>query len=181
VDFQTRGIILSVSNAAECDPLSTIAYLSLGSNVGDARANLEHAIARLDSFGERLAVSSFYETEPVELIEQPWFLNCAVKLKTALSPEELLQAALTIEQEMGRYRIQKNGPRIIDIDIVLFGEMVMDTPTLTIPHPAMRARRFVLAPLAEIDGELRHPVINRTMRELLDLLPPGQEVRKITA
>jgi len=158
--------------------MSDFAYLSLGSNVGDRENHLRDAIRRLGSLGRIVSVSSFYETEPVEFTEQAWFLNCAVALETAAEPAEIMQELLAIELEMGRKRIQKKGPRSIDIDILLFGGLVMDTPDLVIPHPAMAKRRFVLAPLVEIAPDVRHPVLNKTLRELLEDLPAGQAVRK---
>jgi 2-amino-4-hydroxy-6-hydroxymethyldihydropteridine diphosphokinase len=153
-------------------------YLSLGSNVGDRAANLRTAIKRVSSLGDVMAVSSFYETEPVEFAAQPWFLNCAVELDTEKMPKQLLAGILDIEREMGRRRVQKKGPRTLDIDILLFGNSIIQTKGLTIPHPAMHERRFVLEPLAEIAPEARHPVIKRTVRELRDALPPGQAVRR---
>jgi 2-amino-4-hydroxy-6-hydroxymethyldihydropteridine diphosphokinase len=156
-------------------------YLSLGSNLGDRRANLNSAIGALGKLGKVEAISSFYETEPVEFTSQPWFVNCAVKLTTKKMPKQLLSAVLAIEQRMGRRRTQKKGPRVIDVDILLFGTSVIETSGLTIPHPAMQERRFVLEPLAEIAPEVRHPVFKRTIRELLDSLPAGQAVRKITS
>ncbi|HXY04885.1 MAG TPA: 2-amino-4-hydroxy-6-hydroxymethyldihydropteridine diphosphokinase, partial [Terriglobales bacterium] len=127
---------------------------------------------------EVVAVSSFYETEPVEVTAQPWFLNCAVKLDTEKMPKQLLAGILDVEQQMGRRRTQKKGPRTIDIDILLFGSSVIETKGLTVPHAAMHERRFVLEPLAEIALDVRHPVFKRTIRELRDGLPPGQAVRK---
>ena len=156
-----------------------LVYLSLGSNVGDRAANLNAAIERLRTLGEVVAVSSFYETEPVEFTAQPWFLNCAVKLNTEKMPKQLLNAVLDIEKEMGRKRLKKKGPRTIDIDILLFGNSIIDTKGLTVPHPAMHERRFVLEPLAEIAPEVRHPVFKRTARELRDALPPGQAVKRL--
>ena len=155
-----------------------LAYLSLGSNVGDRVAHLRDAIARLESIGRVVSVSSFYETEPVEVTDQPWFLNCAVGLETALTAEQLMAELLQIEQEMGRRRIQKKGPRTIDIDILLFDDLILDSPDVTIPHPAMQERRFVLEPLAEIAAEARHPGMKKTIREMLEELPAGAIVRR---
>ena len=155
-----------------------LVYLSLGSNLGDREANLRAAIERLAALGEVGAVSSFYETEPVELARQPWFLNCAVALWTEKMPKQFLAALQGIEKAMGRQRTQPKGPRVIDLDILLFGNSVVDTAGLTIPHPALHQRRFVLEPLAEIAPEQRHPVFKRTVRELRDALPAGPAVRK---
>jgi len=155
-------------------------YLSLGSNIGDRAANLQTAIEELSRFGKVAAVSSFYETEPVEVTKQPWFLNCAVSLDTEKTPDKLLRALLEIERTMGRLRTQQKGPRKIDIDILLFGDSSLNTATLTIPHPAMHERRFVLEPLAEIVPDARHPLLNKTVRELRDSLPPGQAVRRVS-
>ncbi len=156
-----------------------IVYLSLGSNLGDRAANLRSALEKLADFGAVAAVSSFYETEPVELAAQPWFLNCAAKLDTEKMPRQLIAGILKIEQNMGRQRTQKNGPRIIDIDILLFGSSVIDIPSLTVPHPKLHERRFVLEPLLEIAHDVRHPVFKRTMRQLRDALPPGKAVRRL--
>ena len=156
------------------------AYLSLGSNIGDREANLRGAIAKLGEVGEVTKTSSFYETEPVEVTNQPWFLNCAVEIETEKSPRQLLTALLAIEQSMGRKRVQPKGPRRIDIDILLSGDEVIDVAELRVPHPAMHERRFVLEPLAEIAPEARHPVLKRLARELLDALPEGSPVvRKV--
>lgn len=156
-----------------------IVYLSLGSNLDDRDANLRTAIAQLSGLGQTVAVSSFYETEPVEMTAQPWFLNCAVKLDTEKMPRQLIAGILAIEQGMGRQRKQKKGPRVIDIDILLFGSSIIEIPPLTVPHAKMHERRFVLEPLAEIAPEARHPVFRRTVRELRDALPPGQTVKKL--
>jgi 2-amino-4-hydroxy-6-hydroxymethyldihydropteridine diphosphokinase len=155
-------------------------YLSLGSNLGDREANLAAALQKIAALGEVAAVSSCYETEPVDYLAQPWFLNCAAAVSTDLMPRQFLAALQKIEREMGRRRAQPKGPRIIDLDILLFGSSVVETPQLTIPHPAMHQRRFVLEPLAEIAPEVRHPVFKRTIRELRDALPPGQQVKRIT-
>lgn len=142
-------------------------YLSLGSNLGDREAHLRTAIEKLADLGQVAAVSSIYETEPVEFTAQPWFLNCALALRTHLMPKLFLAKALAIEQQMGRRRTQPKGPRTIDIDILLFGNSVISTPQLDVPHPAMHQRRFVLEPLAEIAPDVRHPVFKLSMREML--------------
>ena len=157
--------------------MAEFVYLSLGSNLGDRYANLRAAIERLGEAGTIRAVSGFYETEPVEFRDQPWFLNCVVALETSDSPEALLQRALAIEQEMGRVRMKEKGPRSIDIDILLSGDRVVEERGLKIPHPAMHQRRFVLEPLAEIAPEALHPLLRKTARELLADLPAGQVVR----
>jgi len=154
-------------------------YLSLGSNLGDRATNLRTAIEHLGELGAVVGRSSLYETEPVEMERQPWFLNCVVAIETELMPKQFLARTITIEQKMGRRRTQPKGPRTIDIDILLFGGSVVDTSALTIPHPAMHERRFVLEPLAEIAPELRHPVFKKTVREMLAALPPKNDaVRK---
>ena len=155
-----------------------LCYLSLGSNMGNREAHLRNAIAQLSTLGLVKSLSSFYETEPVEFTEQASFLNCAVALETALAPLELMSKLLQIEKNLGRERIQKKGPRTIDIDILLLHDCIMNTPDLTIPHPAMSHRRFVLAPLAEIAPAAVHPVLQKTVRQLLAALPPGQNVWK---
>lgn len=156
-------------------------YVSLGSNMGGREENLRTAVERLRELGEVKAVSSIYETEPIEYTAQPWFLNAAVALETEFMPRQLMSRLLAIEQDMGRRRTVAKGPRVIDLDVLLFGHAVIETPQLTVPHPAMHERRFVLEPLAEIAPEVRHPVFKRTVRELRDALPAGQAVRRLTA
>ena len=129
--------------------------------MGDREKNLQVAIARLDGTGRVTSVSSFYETEPVDFTDQAWFLNCAVGLETSETAEQLMKRILEIEGEMGRQRVQKKGPRIIDIDILLFADQIIDSPELTVPHPAMQERRFVLEPLAEIAPGARHPGLKK--------------------
>lgn len=159
--------------------MSDIAYLSLGSNLGPRGHQLRAAISLLGRVSKVLSVSSFYETQPVEVTDQPWFLNCALTVETDLSPERLVDATLAIEREMGRERTRTKGPRNIDIDILLFGKRVLDSPRLTLPHPAMHQRRFVLEPLAEIAADAHHPVLNKTVRELLSELKTDQVVRRM--
>ena len=160
--------------------MGELAYLSIGSNVGERAASLNAAIDGLRPLGDVVAISSFYETEPVEFTAQAWFLNCAVIVRTEKSPQQLLAGILGIERQLGRRRTEKKGPRIIDVDILLFGSLIVDEAGLTIPHPAMHERRFVLEPLAEVAPEVLHPLLRRTIRELRDALPPGQIVRKMS-
>ena len=158
-----------------------ITYLSLGSNLGDRAANLQEAIRRLGDIGKVRKVSSFYETEPVEFTEQPWFLNCAVDMETEKSAHELLREMLAIEQAMGRQRTQPKGPRLIDLDILLYGDEAIRDESLTVPHPSMHERRFVLEPLAEIAPEARHPLLKKSVSEMLEAVLPGSEqVRRVT-
>jgi 2-amino-4-hydroxy-6-hydroxymethyldihydropteridine diphosphokinase len=162
--------------------VQTTVYLSLGSNVGDREENLRTAISKLGELGEVLEVSSFYETEPVEFTDQPWFLNCAVAVRTELTAQQFLTGIQEIEQQMGRRRIQPKGPRNIDLDILLFGNSIIRTPELEVPHPAMHERRFVLEPLAEIAPEARHPILTNTVRELLQAISADEcQVKKLKA
>src|SRR5713226_25763 len=134
------------------------AYLSLGSNVGDREKNLRVAIDALPHAGVAIAkVSSFYETEPVDFLDQPWFLNCVVEAETHFDPFMLLRALREIETKMGSKKVVAKGPRLIDMDILLYGSETIDTPDLQVPHPRMHLRRFVLVPLAEIALGLKHP------------------------
>jgi 2-amino-4-hydroxy-6-hydroxymethyldihydropteridine diphosphokinase len=154
-------------------------YLSLGSNVGDRADNLRRAIAALEDAGVRVRqVSSIYETGPVDLREQPWFLNCVVEAETELPAAELLKKLRQIEDHMGSKKLVAKGPRLIDLDILLYGDDSIDTPELQVPHPRMHLRRFVLVPLAEIAPELRHPSWNATAANLLARTPDRSAVQR---
>jgi len=160
--------------------MSTLVYLSLGSNLGDRAANLYSAIRQLPDAKTAVSrVSSFYETEPVDFHEQPWFLNCAVQGRTDLGPQELLHSLQEIEKRMGSRKELAKGPRILDIDILLYGDLVLKQPQLQIPHPRMLERKFVLAPLAEIAPALRHPDWKGTASELLLATADRSEIRKL--
>jgi len=148
-------------------------YLSLGSNIGDREANLRAALDRL----RPVRVSPIYETEPVDYTNQAWFLNLAAEIRTDLFPRQLLSLTQRIERELGRVRTAPKGPRTLDIDILLFGNTVMLTKELEIPHPRMIERRFVLHPLADIAPDLRHPITHRTIRQMLEALDDTVVVR----
>jgi 2-amino-4-hydroxy-6-hydroxymethyldihydropteridine diphosphokinase len=156
-----------------------LVYVGLGSNIGDREASLRTALDQLDAPDLRLLrVSSLYETEPIGFREQAWFLNLAAEFETELLPGQLLHRMQKVEMDMGRTRTIANGPRTIDIDILLYGDSAIKTAELEIPHPRYRDRRFTLAPLAELNPGLRDPVTRQTMAEMLAALT-GQNVRKI--
>lgn len=154
-------------------------YLSLGSNLGDRAANLASAIEALGGAGVRvLRCSSIYETAPVDFLAQPWFLNCVVEAETSLEPWELLDRLQSIERSLGSRKLVRRGPRILDLDILFYGDRVMDEPGLQIPHPRLAGRRFVLIPLAEIAPEVQHPVLRKSAAELLAAAQDQSEVRR---
>ena len=149
-------------------------YLSLGSNIGDREGNLRKAVERLAAQEIRvLHASRIYETEPVDYKDQAWFLNQVVEAETALFPMQLLTRIGRVERELGRRRTVRNGPRTIDIDILFYGAATVETARLEIPHPRIAQRRFVLAPLAELAPDLRHPVTHRSVRQMLESAPPA--------
>lgn len=159
--------------------MTNIAFLSLGTNMGDRLANLQAAIHQLsltDSL-EMKKVSSIYETEPVGYKEQANFLNMVVKIETMLSPELLLDRCLAIEKELGRVREIKWGPRTIDLDILLYNNDNIETEQLKIPHPRMHERAFVLIPLLEIEEDIHHPIFNTPLIQHLDKIFDKEGVR----
>ena len=152
-------------------------YLALGSNMGDRESNLCAAIQSISAAGiPVLRQSPIYETEPVGYIDQRWFLNMVVEAETELFPLQLLARTAKVERALGRVRTVPNGPRTIDIDILLYANAVIRAARLKVPHPRMNERRFVLAPLADLAPDLRHPVTRKTVRQMLDAAPP-QTVR----
>ncbi|HTO77640.1 MAG TPA: 2-amino-4-hydroxy-6-hydroxymethyldihydropteridine diphosphokinase [Thermoanaerobaculia bacterium] len=156
-----------------------IAYLGLGSNLGDRRRNLREALRRIESATARPRASSLYRTEPVGYVAQPPFYNAVVEILWPGSARALLALARRIEGDLGRVRTLRNGPRTIDVDLLDLGGVVRRSPDPVLPHPRMARRRFVLAPLAEIAPEWRHPGTGRTARELLASLPARPGARRI--
>ncbi len=157
----------------------TVVYLGLGSNLGDREAALRVAIHALDAGGVRvLRRSSVYETDPIGLRDQPRFLNLVLEAETALSPDDLLALIQRIEASLGRTREVRWGPRTVDIDILLFGDAVIATPRLTVPHQEMRGRRFVLEPLAELRPDLKLPG-GPTVTDALAALGSDQPARRV--
>lgn len=156
----------------------SVVFLALGANLGDREKNLHEALARLAPFVHVSSNSSIYETEPVGVREQPWFLNMVVKGTTTLSPVDLLRRVKKIEIEMGRSEGIRFGPRPIDIDILFYDRLIELSPALTIPHPRLHERAFVLVPLAEIASDFVHPRLRTRIRDLLARLGSPDEVRQ---
>jgi 2-amino-4-hydroxy-6-hydroxymethyldihydropteridine diphosphokinase len=156
-----------------------IVYLALGSNIGDREQNLCEAIRLLGAANICVTkISSIYETEPVDYLDQPWFLNAVLAAQTELPPAQLLGILRAIESQMGSKKAFAKGPRLIDLDILLYGNDTIDTPDLQVPHPRMLQRNFVLVPLAEIAPALRHPSWSAPVAELLSRSPDPGMVRK---
>ncbi|MZG53970.1 MAG: 2-amino-4-hydroxy-6-hydroxymethyldihydropteridine diphosphokinase [Nitrospinae bacterium] len=156
------------------------ALIGVGSNLGLPAENCEKAFSLIDQSAsiKVTARSSLYHAEPVGKTDQPWFVNAAVEVQTSLTPEELLQTLLDIERQFGRIREEKWGARVIDLDILDYDGKVIDSDFLTLPHPEMVHRRFVLEPLSEIAGSTIHPLENKTILDLLNNLPNKQVVKK---
>ena len=152
-------------------------YLSLGSNLGNRAGNIYGALRRLAANIELDEISTLYETEPVGLADQSWFFNLVCRAQTNLSPEALLTLAKTIERDMGRKKTVRFGPRLIDIDILMYDNLVLSTPQLEIPHPRLHERGFVLIPLSEVAPHLIHPVLQKSVSELQKRTSSTEEVR----
>jgi 2-amino-4-hydroxy-6-hydroxymethyldihydropteridine diphosphokinase len=156
------------------------AHLLIGGNLGNRKENLAKAVSLInEQCGSLTRSSSIYETEAWGNTDQPSFLNQALEISTSLNARQLMRRVLKIEEEMGRVRKEKLGPRIIDIDILLFENEIHDLRFLKIPHPEMQNRRFVLVPLAEINSSLQHPVLKKTIAELLEKCPDNLEIKKL--
>ena len=154
------------------------AFVLAGSNLGDRKANLEFALSSLSQGGTVSNASSCFETEPVGFSDQPWFLNQAIELKTRLKPTELLSLCQDIEAACGRIRTFPNAPRTLDLDILLYGDLVINQQNLIIPHPRLPERRFALEPLAQIAPNVMHPVLKKSIRALLEACLDSSEVRR---
>jgi 2-amino-4-hydroxy-6-hydroxymethyldihydropteridine diphosphokinase len=154
-------------------------YISAGSNLGDRKSNLKFALSSLGRGGAVSKISSYYETEPEGFLDQPWFINLAIELKTNLAPLELLSFFREIEASCGRVRTFPNAPRTLDLDILLYGDAVINENDLIIPHPRLSERRFVLEPLAQIAPNVIHPVLKKSMQSLLEACLDSSAINKL--
>lgn len=178
--FSANGRVRNAINSGYDDFSAAMVtvYLSLGSNKGDRARYIARAIEALGACGVNVTrESSLYETEPVETSSKSWFLNCVVEAETNLLPPQLMHMLLDIERALGRRRRVPRGPRFIDMDILLYEDRVVSSEQLEIPHPRMAGRRFVLVPFAEVAPDVRHPVFEKTIAELLVETPDRSEVR----
>lgn len=156
-----------------------MAYIGMGANLGDRLATLNEAVERISTLGLVRSVSSVYETDPVGFADQPAFLNAAISLQTPLAPGDLMTNLLRIERDLGRVRIFPNAPRTIDLDILLYDDAVIEAAGVTVPHPRLHERAFVLVPVADIAPNVVHPVLGVSVSDLLERLGPVSGVRQI--
>ena len=161
--------------------MASTAYIGIGSNLGDSPSHCEAALSALDELPE-IAIarkSSFYKTEPLGLKNQNWFINAVIEIETSLTPEYLLDALLKIEQTIGRVRRKKWGPRVIDLDLLFYENIILKKPGLEVPHPEIANRSCVLIPMAEIQPDFFHPVFNRTIAQLIETIPKKTDIRRL--
>jgi 2-amino-4-hydroxy-6-hydroxymethyldihydropteridine diphosphokinase len=157
-----------------------IAYIGIGSNMGKSQGNCREAIETIGALDECsiISVSGFYLTEPVGVEAQDWYVNSVVSMSTAMPAQDLLKTLLQVEKDMGRVRIEKWGPRIIDLDLLLYGDELLDDEGIKVPHPLMHLRKFVMAPMTELAPELIHPALGKTMAELYGEIEGESQVIK---
>jgi len=156
----------------------TVVFLGLGSNIGEKEDNIRKALRLLSEVGQVKKTSSLYLTEPVGIAEQDWFLNCAVQIETDMGPQKLLPALKTIERKLGRIKTVKNGPRTIDIDILFYGDRIVKTKHLVIPHPLLQHRLFVLQPMMDLAPSYVHPLLKKSIQDLYTNHPKSQIVQR---
>ncbi|MGH7802098.1 MAG: 2-amino-4-hydroxy-6-hydroxymethyldihydropteridine diphosphokinase [Thermodesulfobacteriota bacterium] len=156
-----------------------IAFIGIGSNLGNRIENCAKGVEEISTFSKIIVVSSFYETEPVDKEDQPDFINCMIEIETRLSPFDLLDSLKSLEDSIGREQGEKWGPRIIDLDIIFYDDLIIETDALTIPHPRAHLRRFVLQPLFEIAPDLIHPILKKSVSELLSERKCTKQVIKV--
>jgi 2-amino-4-hydroxy-6-hydroxymethyldihydropteridine diphosphokinase len=153
-----------------------VVYLGLGSNMGDKEANIAQALRHISDICKVKKKSHLYHTEPVGNTKQDWFLNCVVEIETEIDPKHLLSSFKSIERTLGRTKITKNGPRTIDIDILFYGNRIVKTKNLVIPHPLLQERLFVLRPMMDLDPSFVHPVLKKSIQELYKNHPDNEKV-----
>jgi 2-amino-4-hydroxy-6-hydroxymethyldihydropteridine diphosphokinase len=155
----------------------SLVYLSLGSNVGDTEKNIKKAIQNIGDLYKITKISKLYTTEPVGFKEQDWFLNCVVEIETSVHPEIIFASMQALEKKLGRTETRLDGPRTIDIDLLFYGDKVVNRVNLTIPHLRVHERRFVLQPMLDVNPDFKHPVLKKTIQQLYDALTTKEQVK----